>query len=239
MNITLVGFMGTGKTAVGRRLAKRLSWTFVDVDQLIEERGGMSVAKIFATRGETVFRRLERRCIARLVHGTSQVVATGGGAFLDAESRGRLRASGPVICLTAAPKVLLARLGRQIATRPLLHGMGSPLARVQELLARRASGYAQADLTIDTSGLTIDQVVHQLWEHVSPLLCRSWQYVRDHMDELGKRFGGKYVVVLDDRIVASGQTQLEAYQQAAAQIKAHPDAGIYYIPLPEESLTAL
>jgi shikimate kinase len=239
MNITLVGFMGTGKTAVGRKLAKRLAWEFIDADERIAERAGMPVAKIFATRGEAVFRRLERRCIARVVHGQNQIVATGGGAFLDQESRGLLRASGPVICLTATPKALLARLGRQITTRPLLHGMGSPLARIQELLAQRASSYAQADLTIETSALTVDQVVNKIWEHLSPLLCRSWQYVRDHMEDLGKRYGGKYVVVVSDRIVASGSTQLEAYQSAASQIKTHPDAGIYYIPLPEESLTAL
>ena len=189
MNVTLIGFMGTGKTAVGKRLAKRLGWAFVDVDQLIEARAKMPVVKIFATRGEAVFRRLERRCIAQLVHGKDQVIATGGGAFLDQESRGKLRASGPVICLAATPKVLLARLERQIATRPLLHGMGSPLSRIQELLAQRAPLYAQADLTIDTSALTAEEVADRVWQHLSPLLCKSWRYVRDHMSDLGKRYG--------------------------------------------------
>lgn len=239
MNIILTGFMGTGKTTVGKRLAKRLGWQFVDVDRLIEERAGMPIAKIFAERGETVFRRLERRCISRAIHGPDQVIATGGGAFVDPVSRGRLRASGPVVCLTARPRVILARVGRRLDARPLLSRSANPIARIQSLLKQRAGAYAQADLTIDTSTLSIDDIVERLWQQLSPSLCKSWQYLLQHAPALSQRYGGRYVVVVNDRIIASGQTQLEAYQNAPPRLAEKHEAGIYYIPLPQESLTAL
>ena len=237
MNIILVGFMGTGKTAVGKRLARRLGWTFVDVDELIEAKAKMSVARLFAERGEAVFRRLERRCISRVVRDREQVIATGGGAFVDSESRSRLRVSGPVICLTARPAILLARLGHRLETRPLLHGAAYPIGRIRQLLSQRAHAYAQADWTIDTSDVSIEHVVERLWETLSPYLCRSWRYLADHARELGQRYGGKYVVVAEERIVACGDTQMEAYQQA--RLSSTREAGIYYIPRPEESLAAL
>lgn len=239
MNIILTGFMGTGKTAVGKRLAKRLGWRFADLDQLIEATAKMSIARIFAERGEVVFRRLERRCIRRLVRGRHQVIATGGGAFVDPTSRSQLRVSGPAICLTARAPVILSRVRRTIERRPLLAGHANPLQRIRTLLAQRARAYAQADVTIETSALAIDEVVEQIWEHLSPSLCTSWRYLLDHAEELAQRYGGKYIVVVQHRIVASGQTQLEAYQKAAQRLTDKEDPGIYYIPLPEESLTVL
>ncbi len=257
MNIILVGFMGTGKTAVGKRLAKRLGWQFVDVDQLIETGARMSVARIFAERSEAIFRRLERRCISRLILGRQQVIATGGGAFVDSQNRSRLRVSGPVICLTARPRVILSRVGQKPGERPLLHGRPDPLSRIKALLGQRSAAYAQADLTIDTSDLSVDDVVERVWRHLSPYVCKGWQYLLDHAEELSQRYGGRYVVVVEDRIVASGQTQLEAYQHARVTSarslrlergQGRPPSrhaveagqtGIYYIPLPEESLTAL
>ncbi|MDP3723248.1 MAG: shikimate kinase [Candidatus Omnitrophota bacterium] len=250
MNIILTGFMGTGKTAVGRRLAKRLGWRFVDVDALIEAGAKKSVATIFAEHGEGVFRRLERRTILRAIRARHQVIATGGGAFVDAQNRARLRVSGPVICLTARPRTILARVGARLSARPLLRGAVSPLTRVRTLLTQRARAYAQADLTIDTSALSIDEVVERLWSTLSPCLCRGWQYVQDHSKALAHRYGGKYIVVADGRIIASGETQLEAYQNArrrhdlrgkpgAPRLSRQQETGIYYIPLPEEALTAL
>ena len=237
MNIILTGFMGSGKTAVGKRLAKRLEWRFVDVDQLIEAHAKMPVVRIFAERGEAVFRRLERRCISRVVHGDQQVIATGGGAFVDPQNRARLRASGVVVCLTARPRVILERVGKRLAARPLLRNGGSPLSRIQRLLAQRSRAYAKADLTIDTSLRSTDEVVEQLWAQLSPSLCKSWQYLLNHTGSLAHRYGGKYVVVVDNRIVSSGETQLAAYQHA--RLKEQGEAGIYYIPLPEESLAVL
>ncbi len=143
------------------------------------------------------------------------------------------------ICLSARPQTILTRVGRKIETRPLLSGSASPLAKIRLLLHQRASAYAQADLTIDTSDLSVEAVVEQLWEKLGPYLCRSWQYLHDHAQELAQRYGGKYIVVVDDRIVASGPTQLEAYQNAAERLTHKCEAGLYYIPLREESLTAL
>ena len=237
MNVILVGFMGTGKTTVGKRLAKRLGWRFVDLDQLIEAKAKMPIATIFSERGEPVFRRLERWTIHRVIRGHEQVVATGGGTFVDPQSRARLRVSGPVICLTARPHVILARVWRKAESRPLLHGRAGPLARIRTLLTQRAGAYAQADLTVDTSHLSIDEVVERVWEQLSPYLCKSWQYLLDHTKELSRRYGGKYVVVVDNRIISCGKTQLEAYHRAPARLIDKRDAGIYYIPLPEESLT--
>ncbi|MBI3321484.1 MAG: shikimate kinase [Candidatus Omnitrophica bacterium] len=239
MNIILTGFMGTGKTAVGKRLAKRLGWRFVDVDQLIEMTVKMPIARLFTERGEAVFRRLERRCIARVIHGRQQVIATGGGAFADPQNRARLRVSGPVICLTARPQVILKRVGHKLGMRPLLAGSAGPLASIRTLLRLRAHAYAQADLTIETNELSIDEVVERIWARLGPSVCKSWQYLLDHAGELAQRYGGKYIVVVERRIVACGETQWEAYQHASRHLTEKPDAGIYYIPLPEESLTAL
>lgn len=239
MNVILTGFMGTGKTIVGKKLAKRLGWKFFDVDQLIEERAKMPIAKIFTEHGEAVFRRMERRWLHQLRRSTHQVIATGGGAFVDPINRRWLRASGPVICLTARPRVILQRMGRHLNTRPLLAGKVDPLTRIRQLLTQRASAYAQADLTLDTSDLSIDQVVEYLWRQLSPMLCRSWQYLIEHAQELGRRYGGRYVVVVNDRIVASGESQLEAYRNASSELATSCETGIYYIPLREDSLTAL
>ena len=248
MNIILIGFMGTGKTSVGRRLAKRLGWPFVDVDRMIEESAGMSIARIFAERGEAVFRRLERRCIRRVVHCRHHVIATGGGAFADSQSRARLRVSGPVICLTAKPHVILARIEKGRTLRPLLAGSPNPLARIKTLLAARAGAYAQADMTVETSDRSVEEVVEHVWQQLGSYVCQSWQYLADHAQELAHRYGGRYIAVLGDRIVSSGHTQLQAFQQAqiartrskalTMRAAAH-DLGIYYIPLPEELLTVL
>jgi len=238
MNITLIGFMGTGKTTVGKRLAKRLGWRFVDIDEEIEASARKPVPRIFAEHGEPVFRRLEERIIRRATRTDHQVIATGGGAFVDPKNRARLRASGPVCCLTARPKTILARLGRRVKSRPLLAG-ADPLERIKTLLARRAKAYAQADVTIDTSDLAAEQVVERLWARISPGLCESWEYLLERSGDLAKRYAGKYVVMVDERIVASGDSQLEAFQNASQRLDQKREAGIYYIPLPEESLTAL
>jgi shikimate kinase len=238
MNIILTGFMGTGKTAVGKRLARRLGWSFVDVDRLIEAGAKMPIARIFSERGERVFRRLEQRQLGRVVRGQHQVIATGGGAVMDPKNRLRLRSSGPVVCLEARPKVILERIGRRLQVRPLLAGAADPLARIKQLLHQRAAAYAQADLTVDTSDLPVDALVEQLMQKLGPYLCQGWQFVSRHAAELAQRYGGRYIVVAGQRIVGCGATQLEAYN-TAQRLPATQETGIYYIPLPEESLTAL
>jgi shikimate kinase len=238
MNIVLTGFMGTGKTAVGQRLAKRLGWPFVDIDRLIEQRAGMPISEIFTQRGEAVFRRLERRCISRVVHGQHQVIATGGGAIVDLQNRAKLRASGVVICLTAKPQAVLARVRHKLAARPMLSGAENPLARIRALMAQRAAAYAKADITIDSTGLSVEEELKRVWDAISPYLCRSSQYLRDHAQALGRRYGGRYIVVSGDRVVATGETQLEAFQRASARLSGAQEAGVYYIPSPEDAVAA-
>lgn len=239
MNVVLTGFMGTGKTAVGRRLAKRLGWRFVDLDERIEASAGMTVRDIFAHRGEAVFRRLERRHLAQTLRDSEQVIATGGGALVDAANRARCLACGPVVCLTASPRVILARLGRRMRTRPLLQGVADPRQRVRSLLAKRAGAYAQATLTVATDHATVDDVVERVWQGLSPYLCRGWRYLAEHATELSTRYGGRYVAVVGDRVVAAGASQLEAFRKMPQHLARDPDAGLFYIPQRDEALVAL
>lgn len=239
MNITLIGFMGTGKTVVGKRLARRLGWTFVDVDSLIVASAKESVAKIFAEHGEGVFRRLETRMIRRVTKGRKQVIATGGGAFIGPENRRLLRAGGPVVCLTATPKSIFRRVSPTLRSRPLLASARAPLARIQQLMRERASAYAKADLTVDTTRLSVEAVVERIWKEVGPWVSKSWQYLLKSCDKLSQRYGGKYIAVLDDRIVAVGASQLEAYQRIPGRVPEACEVGIYYIPLSQEPAVVL
>lgn len=159
MAIFLTGFMGTGKSAVGRALAVRLGKPFIDLDAEVERRAGMSIARIFAEAGESHFRGLEA---ARLVEVAplDAVIATGGGAFVAAANRDAMRAHGSVICLTADVDEILRRTA-QDTTRPLLTGDDRE-ARVRRLLAERADAYAQADYRIDTTRKPIAWIVERI-----------------------------------------------------------------------------
>jgi shikimate kinase len=163
-HIILTGFMGTGKTEVGRRLARTIGRAFVDTDRLVEAKAGRSVASIFSERGEVGFRVLEREAVVEACALPDAVIATGGGAMVDPDNRRRLAAAGPVVCLTASPADILRRVGDP-ASRPLLAGTASEperLARIRDLLAIRAPVYGSATHTIDTTGLTVDQVVDRV-----------------------------------------------------------------------------
>lgn len=154
-NIALIGFMGTGKSELGRLLARRLGMEFVDCDALIEQRTGRSIADLFERSGEERFRRLERQEIARVSRRWGLVVATGGGAPKDPENMTALKRAGIVICLTASPEAIWERT-RRAGERPLL-AVPDPRARISELLAERRACYAQADRSLDTSNLGIEQ----------------------------------------------------------------------------------
>lgn len=157
--IILTGFMGTGKTEVGRRLARALSRTFVDTDHLVEVAAGRRIADVFAEEGEAHFRALERDAVRQALTMPDAVVATGGGALLDPETRQRLLAAGPVVCLTATPEEILRRVGGA-ADRPLLAGRdrAARLAAIRDLLAARESAYRLASHRVDTTGRTPDDV---------------------------------------------------------------------------------
>jgi shikimate kinase len=156
-NIILTGFMGTGKSEVGKKLAIRLDRKFIDTDVLIEREAGTSISRLFADEGEAHFRTLEQQAIARACLEDGVVIATGGGAMVNEVNARRLKASGTVICLTAAPEVILARVQGNL-DRPLLQGR-DPLTKIRALLTARAQAYPEADLTIDTSCLGVDDVV--------------------------------------------------------------------------------
>lgn len=171
--IVLTGFMGTGKSEVGRRLARRLGRAFVDTDELIEARAGKPVAAIFADDGEAAFRRLEREAVAEAAGRGDAVIAVGGGAVVDPANVAVLRAAGVVICLTAHPETILARIGHGSA-RPLLAG-GSPRAAIERLLNERQAAYeAAADWTLDTSDVSVDEVVEDIRESL-PRLGLRWK----------------------------------------------------------------
>ena len=158
--IVLAGFMGTGKSSVGRRLAAQLGREFVDTDALIEQDAGTSITRIFADHGEAEFRAREKRAVVVAVEKEGRVVAVGGGAMLDGENLAAMKAGGPVVCLTARPEIVLARVAHDTG-RPLLQGP-RPLETIRGLMAERADAYARADVTIDTSDLTPDEVVESL-----------------------------------------------------------------------------
>lgn len=147
--VALVGLMGAGKTTVGRRLAQALALPFVDADEAIATAAGRSIEDIFAERGECEFRRGERQVIARLLAGPVQVLATGGGAFVNPETRVLMKAQAITIWLRAPLDVLMKRVSRR-DHRPLLKE-DDPQAVMQRLMDERYPIYAEADLVVDTA----------------------------------------------------------------------------------------
>ena len=165
--VVLTGFMGTGKSEVGKRLAKRLGRAFVDTDELVEARAGKSVPAIFRDDGESRFRALEREAVADATARAGTVIALGGGAILDDENVARVRASGVLVCLTASADTILKRIG-DVRRRPLL-AQGDARANVERLLAERREAYGAADVTVDTSARTADQVVEEIRTQVAEI----------------------------------------------------------------------
>ena len=154
-NIVLVGFMGTGKSTVGKMLAKRLKRNWIDVDQKIEEAEKRKISEIFEKDGEAYFRRLEKETIRQITSGTHLVIITGGGAVLDSENRAILKKNGFLITLSATPETIFERV-RQSRYRPLLKG--DFLAEIRRLLAEREPFYRESDCTFSTDGKTAAKV---------------------------------------------------------------------------------
>jgi 3-dehydroquinate synthase len=159
-NIVLTGFMGTGKTAVGRQVAQRLGRPFVDMDAVIEQRAGKRIAEIFAALGEPAFRQMEAELCRELADRRGLVISTGGGALVPTANRLALAASSLLVCLTAPPELVLERLAAT-ADRPLL-AASDRLERIRSLLAERSAAYATIPHQIDTTGLTVEQVVQEV-----------------------------------------------------------------------------
>ena len=159
--IVLVGLMGAGKTAVGRRLAAALGVAFADADEAISEAAGMSIPDIFEVYGEAEFRNLERRVVVRLLDEATGVLALGGGAFIDLSTRAAVRERGVSIWLKAELDTLVARVTRKRAVRPLLM-QGDPRTILAGLIERRYPVYAEADFTVLTGDQPLDEVVDRL-----------------------------------------------------------------------------
>jgi shikimate kinase len=162
MRIVLAGFMGTGKTVVGRKLAARLGRPLLDTDALIEQAQGRTVREIFAAEGEPRFRELERTAVAEACAAGDVVVSTGGGTLVDERNLAALGDGGLLVCLTASPRVIARRVRASVAERPLLSGHPSLTGRIRELLDARAPVYARVPVQIDTSNLGIDDVVDEI-----------------------------------------------------------------------------
>lgn len=159
-NIYLVGFMGTGKTAVGKELARRKKWQFLDLDELIEFRHKRTISDIFVKEGEAYFRRIEKGVLKEVSVEKNFVIACGGGIVLDKENIRIMKETGTMICLSTSVQTILKRTSG-VGHRPLLN-VKKPNEKIEMLLKFRAPFYAQADYTIDTSDLTIEETVKKI-----------------------------------------------------------------------------
>jgi shikimate kinase len=159
--LVLVGLMGAGKTSIGRRLARALDATFIDADDEIVAAAGISIPDIFALYGEPRFRELERRVVARLLDQPPMVLALGGGAFVDPETRAKVKEKALSVWLRADLDTLVARTARKKGTRPLLD-QGDPRDILARLMAQRYPVYAEADYTVDTTNEAHEAVVERV-----------------------------------------------------------------------------
>ena len=159
-SIVLVGMMGAGKSSIGRRLAGRLNIPFVDADAEIEKAAGMSINDIFSAHGEPYFRAGEARVILRLLEGGPQVLATGGGAFMNDDTRAAIHAKGVSVWLRATFEVLSRRTKRR-SDRPLLKS-DDPQATLRRLIDERYPIYAKADLTVESRDVPHDAIVDEI-----------------------------------------------------------------------------
>jgi len=155
-NVILCGFMATGKSSVGKRLAAILGYDFLDMDSVIEAEQGMSIPQIFSSQGEAAFRALESQMVEKVAGRSRCEIATGGGTIVNPRNLEKLRECGIIINLTADVETILLRAGAG-DDRPMLQ-QGDRRERVRNLLEQRAPFYAQADMSVDTSSLSIDEV---------------------------------------------------------------------------------
>lgn len=156
-NIVLVGFMGTGKTSVGRRLATQFRMRYVDTDDIIERDSGRRISNIFEEDGEAAFRELESEAVLKVSKQHNSVISTGGGVVLKEANMIALKQNGVVFCLTATPEEIYRRVGHQ-THRPLLQ-IPDPLAKIQSMLAERRPYYEEADYMVRTTGRSFSEII--------------------------------------------------------------------------------
>jgi len=158
--IILTGFMGTGKTAVGQALAKKLNFDFLDTDLMVEKETGKSITQIFEKEGESSFRVYEKKMVKKALEKENVVVATGGGAVIDSENLKLMKERGIVIGLAAAPEAILDRVTR-FDTRPLLQTQDQ-LKKIRKLLSQRSPYYRKADKIVDTTAKRIEETIEEI-----------------------------------------------------------------------------
>ena len=169
-SIVLVGMMGVGKSSIGRRLAARLGLPFVDADTEIEKaHAGMTIPEIFTRHGEAYFRKGEARVIARLLESGPQILASGGGAVMNADTRAAIKAKGVSIWLKAEFDVLMRRIAKRKHERPMLH-TADPAETLRQLLIAREPVYALADLTVQSREVPHDAIVAEIMKALSGFL---------------------------------------------------------------------
>lgn len=160
-NIVLIGLMGSGKSAVGRTIAKKLGRRFIDSDRLIERRGGKTIPEIFEKEGEAAFRSYEKEVIKKISQYVGIVIATGGGAIKDPENFKNLKGCGWIIALYASPDVLYKRIEGKRA-RPLIANEEDPVKALEEIFNQRKNMYAQADFQVDTENKEINDIADEI-----------------------------------------------------------------------------
>jgi shikimate kinase len=159
-NLALIGFMGTGKTSVGRLVAELLDFDYLDTDEMIQSGTGRTISDIFKADGEPAFRALEEKIVAELAGRTKTVIATGGGLPTNPKNLTGLKIHALVVCLWASPEKIWERVKNQ-SHRPLLHDT-NPQARIRELLAAREPFYKQADVLLNTELRSVREVAQQI-----------------------------------------------------------------------------
>lgn len=162
IRIILTGFMGTGKTAVGQALAKKLGFEFLDTDLMVEQETGKTITEIFEREGESLFREYEKKMVKKALEKEKVVVATGGGAVTDPENLKLMKEKGIVIGLAASPDMILERIAR-FDTRPLMKTKDQ-LKKIQKLLSERSPYYRKADKIIDTTAKRLDETVEEIFK---------------------------------------------------------------------------
>ncbi len=165
-NVILTGFMGTGKTSLGKMLATKLGRPFVDIDKKIEDEAHMSIPKIFEQFGEEHFRELERAAVRELSNRRGLVISTGGGTIKDEDNLRLLKNSGVLICLTTEPEEIFRRTARR-GERPVLDGGGNErLETIKRLLDERKKFYDRADYQVDTTEWSPIQIIDDICRHL-------------------------------------------------------------------------
>jgi shikimate kinase len=160
VNLALIGFMGTGKTSVGRLVAESLDFEYLDTDEMIQSGTGRTISDIFKADGEPAFRALEEKVVAGLASRPKVVIATGGGLPTNSKNLANLKMHALVVCLWASPEKIWERVKNQ-SHRPLLHD-ANPQAKIRELLAAREPFYKQADVLLNTELRSVREVAQQI-----------------------------------------------------------------------------